>query len=170
MKIRDIIQGFRYTPRRFSGLLKGIGYGSKLGSIAAFVSDVGKKDLGYNFPNIPGDYLVPAAALYTAGQTATIVNEFRNDAEWFKEMPLRSRLPRYIQRTVSFMTPPIALGSLAATHGEVGSVLYATAIAYSLSEWLGRKWAESTEERYLRRHPKVAGKLAELEKTLNELK
>ncbi len=170
MKIRDVIQGFRYAPRRFSGLLKGIDYGSKLGSIATFVLDVGRKDLGYSFPDIPGDYLIPATALYTAGQTATIVNEFRNDAKWFKEMPLRSRLPRYIQRTVSFITPPIALASLAASHGEVGPVLYLTAIAYSLSEWLGRKWAEGTEERYLRRHPKVAGKLAELERTLNELK
>lgn len=64
--------------------------------------------------DLPGNFLVLPAYLFAAGQTGKTREDHKQDDEYFKEMPLKYRLPRYARRGLSTVCPWAAAFSLTA--------------------------------------------------------
>ena len=174
MKLRYIAERFRYAtevPRGFTRTLDSIDYWGKLAALGTFVLDAAR-NFSYKAVDLPGYLLVPAS-LFTAGQTATMIKEFRNDPEWYRQMPVRYRLPRYAQRLASFIAPAIALAGLSLASigllptSVADKVVLGAGALYVVSEVALRKWAEKSEGNYLMGHPEIMKR--EFEKLENQL-
>ncbi len=125
------------------------------GGILTGASDIGSA-VGAGTPDMPGDYLVMPAALFTIGQATKTVNDYYNDPEWFKEMPFLYKLPRHAQRFVSTAMPLVAAGFLAFGNREVADTgALASAASYIWSEVVLGKAANWAESKYLDRHPEI---------------
>jgi hypothetical protein len=138
------------------------------GGILTGASDIGNA-VGANTPNMPGDYLVMPAVLFTIGQATKTVNDYYSDPEWFKEMPFLYKLPRHAQRFVSAAMPLAAAGFLAFGNREVADAgALGSAGTYIFSEVGLDKVADWVEGKYLDRHPEIVDSILEGEMSKNK--